>query len=530
MYGLTIVLVSVRKLYFIGVPSITVICDGGWSKRTHKHSYNAMGGVGVIIGSETKKLLHIGIRNKYCYICQRAESVACKAKPHDCFKNWDLSSQAMEADIIVEGFLKANEYGIRYMTLIADGDSSTYAKIQEEVPVWGAHVKKGECANHVCKCLRGHLEKLVDANPSYKGKGNLTKASRIRITSAVRCAIRMRSSEKDLQKACKSLEKDIKNSVYHIFGDHTNCSTDFCKAKPNQKNNDIEMDTEKETDELDDFIIGDQIKFWTEGASIHEQEESRTGSYGSCTLNPKILKDAGIILNRVAQKSARLIGNYTTNLAECWMHIRTKFDGGKIFNHCSRGSWHTRCYAGGLRFNNGPKWSPIVWEKTTGTAAGESYHNEYQKRETNILTNNKSKCKPENKLKRWKRKIKAVTDANNKKGKMEYGPNARDVEADLAPEEMNKRIELFIQNTVNIASKEKLKVEQQTKDQSQSKLWKEERKKRLTTSNFGCVMKRNPKLKVAPLVKNILYSDFHGNKFTRLGIEKEDITIKEYIS
>ena len=57
MYGLTIVLVSVRKLYFIGVPSITVICDGGWSKRTHKHSYNAMGGVGVIIGSETKKTL-----------------------------------------------------------------------------------------------------------------------------------------------------------------------------------------------------------------------------------------------------------------------------------------------------------------------------------------------------------------------------------------------------------------------------------------------------------------------------------------
>ena len=137
----------------------------------------------------------------------------------------------------------------------------------------------------------------------------------------------------------------------------------FFKAKPNQKTNNIEMDTEKETDELDDYIIGDQIKFWTEGASIHEQEESRTGSYGSCTLNPKILKDVGIILNRVAQKSARLIGNYTTNLAKWWMHIRTKFDGGKLFNHCSRGSWHSRCYAGGLRFNNGPKWSPIVWGK-----------------------------------------------------------------------------------------------------------------------------------------------------------------------
>ena len=42
--------------YNIGVPSISVICDGGWSKRTHKHSYNAMGGVGVIIGAKTKKL------------------------------------------------------------------------------------------------------------------------------------------------------------------------------------------------------------------------------------------------------------------------------------------------------------------------------------------------------------------------------------------------------------------------------------------------------------------------------------------
>ena len=29
--------------YHEGVPAITVVCDGGWSKRSHKHSYNAMG-------------------------------------------------------------------------------------------------------------------------------------------------------------------------------------------------------------------------------------------------------------------------------------------------------------------------------------------------------------------------------------------------------------------------------------------------------------------------------------------------------
>jgi hypothetical protein len=42
-----------------------VITDGGWSKRTHKHSYNAAGGVAIIIGKETKKPLHIGVRNKF---------------------------------------------------------------------------------------------------------------------------------------------------------------------------------------------------------------------------------------------------------------------------------------------------------------------------------------------------------------------------------------------------------------------------------------------------------------------------------
>lgn len=32
-----------------GIPAITVICRGGLSKRTHKHTYSAYGGVGVIL-------------------------------------------------------------------------------------------------------------------------------------------------------------------------------------------------------------------------------------------------------------------------------------------------------------------------------------------------------------------------------------------------------------------------------------------------------------------------------------------------
>ena len=54
-----------------------------------------------------------------------------------------------------------------------------------------------ECANHVCKCYRGALEKLVKTNSSYKGSGGLTVKMRKRLVSAARCAIRMRSKEKN---------------------------------------------------------------------------------------------------------------------------------------------------------------------------------------------------------------------------------------------------------------------------------------------------------------------------------------------
>ena len=54
-------------------------------------------------------------------------------------------------------------------------------------------------------------------------------------------------------------------------------------------------------------------------------------------------------------------------------------------------------------------------------------------------------------------------------------------------------------------------------------------KKRLTSGNFGYVFKRNASLKVAPIVRSILYSSFKGTKWTEIGLEKESAAIKEYL-
>ncbi len=112
-----------RGDYHEGVPAITVILDGGWSKRSHKHYYNAKSGVAIIIGKETGKLLHIGVRSKYCTVCTQG----IPQEKHARFKNWEASSSQMETDIIVEGFKEAERvHGVRYTCFVGDGDSSVY--------------------------------------------------------------------------------------------------------------------------------------------------------------------------------------------------------------------------------------------------------------------------------------------------------------------------------------------------------------------------------------------------------------------
>lgn len=214
-----------RGDYHEGVPAITVVVDAGWSKRSHRHSYNAKSGVGIIAGQVTGKLLYIGVRNKYCTGCKQGLS----QEKHTCYKNWEKSSSEMEPDVILEGFKQAEKvHGVRYKRFVGDGDSSVYPTLIDSVPVWGRYIEKIECANHSCKCYRSALEKLVQEKPSYKGRGGLTKKMRCRLTSAARSAIKMRSKEPDKAKAIKLLEHDLQNGPYHCFGHHERCSADFC--------------------------------------------------------------------------------------------------------------------------------------------------------------------------------------------------------------------------------------------------------------------------------------------------------------
>ncbi len=135
----------IRKGHFkmvggVKVPWITVIIDGGWSKRSHKHSYIALSGVGEVIVAHTGKVIGM------------AESLEKAPPPHTCYKNWDESSAVMEPGIMVELFLNGKKrHGLLYLKVIWDGDSSVLHHLRTRIPGWGADIEKMECCNHVCK-------------------------------------------------------------------------------------------------------------------------------------------------------------------------------------------------------------------------------------------------------------------------------------------------------------------------------------------------------------------------------------------
>ena len=389
---------------FEGVPAISVTVDGRWSKRSHKHSYNAKSGVAVVIGNVTNKLLYLGVHNKYCCICTVAANKGIPPKEHKCFRNWDGSSRAMETDMIVEGFKAAESmHGLRYMRMTGDGDSSVLANVQTCVPGWGSKVTKVECANHAVKCYRSRLEKITQDFPKYKGKGKLTQRAIKRLTVGARCAIKMHSLSKDV----KRLRKDLRNGPSHVFNDHTKCSPSFCKVAaeavgrslPNVDKSSTSSQTsaDEATSEGSltatiDNIINSELAQDREEFMIEDEARG-----GDSTVNASDIPDELFFMiqragDKLVSSAPALITNSTSNVAECFMGIHCKFDGGKVYNRNQRGSFHHRCYGAGLRFQFGPDWASQIWQQVTGEEPGEVMRQYYDSQAQHHMKDMKRKA------------------------------------------------------------------------------------------------------------------------------------------
>lgn len=103
----------------------------------------------------------MGIRNKYCAVCEKAALNKKDVSIHKCYKNWEGTSTSMEADIIVEGFRQSmSMHNLIYNKLIGDGDSSVMKKLLLTKPYGSdVYIKKIECINHI---LRNYCNRIMD--------------------------------------------------------------------------------------------------------------------------------------------------------------------------------------------------------------------------------------------------------------------------------------------------------------------------------------------------------------------------------
>ncbi len=210
---------------------ITVILDGGWSKRSYQHSFSANCGIAVIIGARTGKVIYAATKTSTCSVCDSKKGK--KGGSHSCWKNWNDSPNGMEKAIILEGFRRSiQDHDLVYWKFIGDGDSSVFKSVINVYP--GMEVEKIECCNHVC---RNFTTRLMDISknkirgkdsPSISlGERRIFNPTVGRFRTALKQAIfhhHAAGSE------WSELFDDILNIPNHIFGCHDNCKSYFCKG------------------------------------------------------------------------------------------------------------------------------------------------------------------------------------------------------------------------------------------------------------------------------------------------------------
>jgi len=217
------------------------------------------------------------------------------------------------------------------------------------------------------------------------------------------------------------------------------------------------------------------------------------------------------------------------------MHVRAKFDGGKQINRSQHGSWNGRCAGAGLRCNEGPTWGPASWEKITGNLPNDVFEAKSLALQKQTNSDRKRKASEEAKQQRKKAKFTSSDDdVNSRRAYSRHDGTVEvdDVPADLPPSDLQDLMIRYYRANVMInetkARSIQLTTTKHSSDSRSLALWNEERRLRVTSSNVGTIARRRSTTKVGPLVHQLLYSSFKGNKATSWGLLQEEDTEKQY--
>jgi len=419
---------------------------------------------GVLIGKQTNKIIFVGTRNRYCYICAVALKNKKDPQSHICHKDFDGPSTGMEQEIIVEGFKTVyEEHKVLINEYLGDGDSSTMARIRERCS-FGYRVKKIPCKNHAVRVYVHHLYGLANNTKAFKDVAprNTLKSSIPRLAKMANCAIAEATKDTSTPKEekVKKLRESLQNGPRHVFGDHSKCPA-WCKPRP----------------DVNKVNFLQEAKLWGE-------IENRN--------------------NYLVSLAENLRSDLNTNSAESFMAVNNKMQGSKRVNQANRGAFKGRTNAAALKFNYKHKWSYFLWKERPGRLPYKALVSVVQSRDRSAILNRaaqkrRMELNPEERARKRGRKDEAG-------GELEYGPNA--AQPDITDTEMARRKEKrgeFLKNSID--SPEKIKnLCNDTKGQfggPNKERYEKEKRYRVTASHFGKIVKMRASTHPHGMVKSI---------------------------
>lgn len=421
-----------------GVPFITVVTDGTWSKRSYNRNFTALSGVGAIVGAHTEKVLWIGVKNKYCVTCVRAFNKKVTPNAHSCTRNFKGPSSEMEWETILEGFNSSVEqYNLRYMNVIADGDSSTYSKLLEHKPYGDRHIRKIECTNHLHRNFRKNIEAAVKG--CVRGLNRHVVDNLERIRKDVCSAVQFRKMEDTTHDEKISLLKsDLNNVLHHVFGDHANCPT-----------------------------------------YIHAHCKNDDRNYVPALEQCGTFEKMSSAMRQLMYCAKDLIEGETNNPAEHFNSIVAKFVGGKRVNFSLSNAYKFKANAAAVQHN-------------TRTALSTFYNYKFKKYPPNLARKlelrrlyKTDRAKERRKIMK-KNKIIRTPFCRIKQSGTGYGPGSQ--RPDLSAEDFENEKKIHFEKLTKY-HQDRIAIEEQTRSKERCNIWNEIVPKIILSEYFGPICK-----------------------------------------
>jgi hypothetical protein len=276
---------------------------------------------------------------------------------------------------------------------------------------------------------------------------------------------------------------DLQALPFHIFGDHTTCSSYIC--------------------ENGSIILPQKYK---------KDESNKTTSKKNTELprnffQHDIWKEITTVSNRLADLSTSLMYNVNTNLAESFQAHVNKMAQGRRINNIMRGGYNRKVMEASFAYQYGTTWYTDLYEKIymepplrLWIKARENYQH-YQELKKEKIRPNKRRYA-----------ITGTTTGNPKffsknrkmEGNKDYGPNAQ--RDDMEPVELQRRMELELAKKSVNTEEEQWSLHLQTVGQFSNPSFVERRTGMITASIMGSIMSLRDSTSNVGILDKLIYS------------------------